>query len=291
MSEDKSDIICDSNKDILKENNIQVDFLLDSEKEKLQQELIKSLQQASSLEQQKSLQVTPNPIEKKEEPERVDKSSSSLDYSGATSQDEEIVKQMEKENKIKELNKSTKLKLIQQFVELQAAANDNQYSAHKLKNMKKDEIIKLIANYSNDKLIGSSSSQQTTETTTPVSTSVSGISSVPAAPSCNVEQLNAVANGIFNINLAMVSLLETGSHALKAKTGNVALLENWTQNVTQKKEAFIFIFKQIYKDYKCEIDKYLSPIAQYAIIMSQSAMEVVITNIKKNKEQSQEQSK
>lgn len=83
------------------------------------------------------------------------------------------------------------------------------------------------------------------------------------------------------MNQVLVSLLETGSAYAKDKTGGIAVLENWSQKTLEKKQQFLDVFKLIYKDYKAELDKYLSPVVQYSILMGNSAAEVIVANIKK----------
>lgn len=255
-----------ANTNILENNNIKVDFLLDEEKKDIEKELLNSLNKtdnkpSSEVKPEVKLEVKPSLI--------------------ATTVPKEV----------------TKLKLVEQFIELQKSQGEVKYSANKLKHMKRDDIIQLIANYSNQILIGETAqkglenlgSDGAPSTRLPeINSENPSVQSTPVLTSVSQEQLDVVANGIFGINMALISILETGSHALKEKTGNVALLESWAERAAQKKEAFIFIFKQIYKDYKNEIDKYLSPVAQYGIIMAQTATETIIINIKKNKEQSKQ---
>lgn len=254
------------NTSILENNNIKVDFLLDAEKKDIEKEILNKL--AGKVVQEIKIE------EKKDEKVGEVKPLPVI----ATTTSKEV----------------TKAKLVEQFIELQKSQGEVKYSANKLKHMKRDDIIQLIANYSNQILIGETAQKglenlanaENNENKPVTESAIPGVAT--PIPQISTEQLDVVANGIFGINMALISILETGSHALKEKTGNVALLESWAERAAQKKEAFLFIFKQIYKDYKNEIDKYLSPVAQYGIIMAQTATETIIINIKKNKEQSKQ---
>jgi len=90
------------------------------------------------------------------------------------------------------------------------------------------------------------------------------------------------------LNLALVSTLETVSVKLKDKTSGIALLENWTNKVNGKKKELLVIFALMYKDYKAEFDKYLSPVVQYSIVMLQTGTSCAIENYSKKKSTSKD---
>lgn len=174
----------------------------------------------------------------------------------------------------------TKKELVDKFMELQEAANNIKFTRAVLNKMRKDDIIKNIANYAND-----------TITTTPSNELEKGETPLPNKPEGGQDaralyHLDSIATAMFNINLAVVNMAEGASGLCKNKTNGIDLLEGWSKSVIDKKEAFMTIFKLIYADYKMDIDKYLSPVVQYAIIMSQSAAEVLIKNVAKKKDTS-----
>lgn len=156
-----------------------------------------------------------------------------------------------------------------------------EWTESKLRRLNKDEIIKLISNFMNEEIADSKTEKKIKideETGMPV------IIEMPKSVELNGDKLALVAEGIFQINLALVSTLETASHYVKHKTYDIAVLEEWTQKVADKKKELLIIFSQMYLDYKVEFDKYLSPIVQYSIIMLQTGAQCVVSNLKKKNE-------
>jgi len=182
----------------------------------------------------------------------------------------------ETEHKEKEpdLLKKKKFDLIEDLIKLhQEAGVELTISETKLKRMTKQEIIKLIANFMNREIGGSGGEV--------AQTSEKG----REGPQMELdpEKLHLAAEGIFMLNLALVSTLETASIKLKDKTSGIALLENWTTRVNDKKKELLIIFSMLYKDYKVEFDRYLSPAVQYAIVMLQTGATCAIENYNKKK--------
>ncbi len=176
---------------------------------------------------------------------------------------EEINKQHETqevaEEVIKEKKKMTKVQLIEEFMNLQNTQGKVEVSESVLKKMNKADIIKKIANYTNEK----------------INTNFTDVS--------NVDEMMAV--GLFNMNLCCIKILETVGHSVKHKTQGVNVLENLSDDINERREAFLVIFKQIYLENKEEITKYLSPINQYFILTSQCVSTTVYKNIAKKKDE------
>lgn len=228
---------------------------------------------------------------------------------------------IEKVKKIEhEALRKNKNQLIEEFIQLQKTQNEHLlYTADELKRLKKADIIKKLAEYVNDIFIGKNAAnvQQTqlnqsdqqssqinstnpensnanvnvSEKPIPNSDLANIVNAPTKQPDINHLQFDLIATGIYNMNLALMSCLETGSHLIKNKTADIAVLDNLTRTVEAKKEAFIFVFKQIYRDYKQELDVYLTPMAQYGILTMQVITETVFKNVAEKKKKSQADTK
>lgn len=174
----------------------------------------------------------------------------------------------------------TKKELVQQFLDLQKTQGKTTYSEAVIKKMTKLQIIKLIANYTNE-VIGGEAISETVNRTPEELREIKTQELLRTA-----EGLNIIAEGIFNMNLAFVSGTESLSVYFKGRTKDIAVLEGFTDNVIKRKEAFMAVFKGIYMNYKPEFDKYLSPTVQYAMIMLQVAAITIAGNVKKKDENS-----
>lgn len=185
-------------------------------------------------------------------------------------------------NKPENLNKKKKSDLINEFLKLQEVSGGGEWDEKKLKRLNKDEIIKLIANFMNAKMNETETKIiENAETGKPeiIEIQKEGLSG---------EKLLLVSEGLFQINLAFAGLLESGSVYFKNRTYDIALLENFTKKLENRKKDLIIIFSQIYCDYKAELDKYLSPLVQYSIVMFQSASTTIIENLDKKKKEQKE---
>lgn len=233
-----------------------IDFLLDEEKRKMEQSVLNTFA---------------SPVSNGEKDEK-DEIIEETGFSDNTLTDNEIKKAVAVDPK-----KKKKAELIDDFMELQG---DNiVIERKKLERMTKGVILKEMANYVNEAMLETKQKEEQQQQEEQVKF---------AEGELNPHQLELVSNGLFQMNQVLISLLETGSQYAKDKTGGIAVLENWSQRTLEKKQQFLDVFKLIYKDYKVELDKYLSPVVQYAILMGNSAAEVIVTNIKKKKEQSQQ---
>lgn len=184
--------------------------------------------------------------------------------------------------KSQDLNKKKKSDLINEFLKLQEVSGGGEWDEKKLKRLNKDEIIKLIANFMNAKINETETKIiENEETGKPeiVEIKKEGLTG---------EKLLLVSEGLFQINLAFAGLLESGSVYFKNRTYDIALLENFTRKLENRKKDLIIIFSQIYCDYKAELDKYLSPLVQYSIVMFQSASTTIIENLDKKKKEQKE---
>lgn len=211
------------------------------------------------------------------------------DILGSQSNEEKTPTEAKPEQpKVKKLTKS---ELVEQYIKLGSAANVEIESEARIKRMTKTELTKKIAELMNREL-GGASYTPAEEFENPFNEPPIGDTKEHPRRQPQVmspEQLNLVAEGLFQMNAALCSLFESGSHAIKSKTYNVALLENWTQNVYNKKTELVCIFKQMYVDYKDVFDKYLSPMVQWTMIMIQTGTITVFNNLKKKKESSKEE--
>lgn len=176
--------------------------------------------------------------------------------------------------------KKKKADLIDDFLKLQEENGVIKIERKKLERMTKGVIIKEIANYMNEAMTSSLPRKEGEEEEKE--------QEQEQLTELNPNQLELVSIGLFQMNQVLISLLETGSHYAKDKTGGIAVLEGWANNSLKKREQFIAVFRLIYKDYKVQLDKYLSPVVQYAILMGNSAAEVIVTNVKKKKENSEQ---
>lgn len=190
----------------------------------------------------------------------------------------------QQQEKEKEVEQPTKLKceLIADFIGLQKTQGNIVYNEKKLKKLTKPEIIKLIAEFSNNVL-----SNETENGTEPFSNE-SGIENLPDATAVVAQKFELIGTGIYNLNLAMMSMLETGSVIFKERTGDVAVLENLTKSIERRREAYIGVFKQLYSQYKNELDIYLTPLSMYCMLTSQVIIETIALNVAQKKKESKE---
>ncbi len=246
---------------------MEIDFLLEDEKRKMEQSVLSSFSSKPA-----------SGIENDEKEEIEEKKTMILDN---TLSDKDIEKSITVDPK-----KKKKYELVDDFMKLQEERGDIKIERKKLERMTKGAIIKEMAEYVNEVILPTKP-QQNNE-----NDHIENINNTPtehfADGELNPHQLELVSHGLFQMNQVLVSLLETGSAYAKDKTGGIAVLENWSQKTLEKKQQFLDVFKLIYKDYKVELDKYLSPVVQYSILMGNSAAEVIVANIKKKKELSQQ---
>lgn len=252
---------------------MEIDFLLEEEKRKMEQSVLSSFSMTDRA-------VNPRGLDEKEEIEEKKPQTQFLDN---TLSDKDIEKSITVDPK-----KKKKYELVDDFMKLQEERGDIKIERKKLERMTKGAIIKEMAEYVNEVILP-------TKPLSPSAQSADGIEEINNTPTehfadgeLNPHQLELVSHGLFQMNQVLVSLLETGSAYAKDKTGGIAVLENWSQKTLEKKQQFLDVFKLIYKDYKVELDKYLSPVVQYSILMGNSAAEVIVANIKKKKELSQQ---
>lgn len=241
---------------------MEIDFLLEEEKRKMEQAVLGSFSPSSS---------------EKEEIDEKSEINETLILDN-TLTDNEIKKAVTVDPK-----KKKKFELVDDFMKLQEEKGYIKVEKKKLERMTKGAILKEMAEYVNEAIL---------PTKTTAESEVENMNNTPtehyAEGELNPHQLELVSQGLFQMNQVLVSLLETGSQYAKDKTGGIAVLENWSHKTLEKKQQFLDVFKLIYKDYKVELDKYLSPVVQYSILMGNSAAEVIVTNIKKKKDLSQQ---
>ena len=245
---------------------MEIDFFLEEEKRKMEQAVLGSF--------------TPSPEKNEKEDQEGKEEINETLILDNTLTDNEIKKAVTVDPK-----KKKKFELVDDFMKLQEEKGYIKIEKKKLERMTKGAILKEMAEYVNEAILPTSSSSQGDE-------NIENMNNTPkehyAEGELNPHQLELVSQGLFQMNQVLVSLLETGSQYAKDKTGGIAVLENWSHKTLEKKQQFLDVFKLIYKDYKVELDKYLSPVVQYSILMGNSAAEVIVTNIKKKKDLSQQ---
>lgn len=91
------------------------------------------------------------------------------------------------------------------------------------------------------------------------------------------------ANGMFMINLCLVQILEQTSEGLKSYTGDIPILDGWTEQFMKQKDELMPILVRLYKENKTMMDKVLSATNQYIMFMLGSALLVTTQNTMKKK--------
>lgn len=252
---------------------MEIDFLLEDEKRKMEQSVLNSFN------------LKPQGRTEENEKDEIEEKKTTIILDN-TLTDKDIEKAVSVDPK-----KKKKFELVDDFMKLQEERGDIKIDRKKLERMTKGAIIKEMAEYVNEVILPTSRAnlRENAEGEHIPEYTTQGVSTAPTVEGeLNPHQLELVSHGLFQMNQVLVSLLETGSAYAKDKTGGIAVLENWSQKTLEKKQQFLDVFKLIYKDYKVELDKYLSPVVQYSILMGNSAAEVIVANIKKKKEQSQQ---
>lgn len=207
--------------------------------------------------------------------------------------EQKILEAVQEEHKVvDELNekkKMTKAQLISEFIHLQESQGEIRYTEATLKKMTKADLIKKIANYGNDKISSSflhgkneKNEKNETEKKDGDKKEESIASNMMSAKVDNVDELMSV--GLYNMNLCVIKVLETLGHSMKEQTKNINVLENLTNDIEERREAFLVIFKQIYLENKEVMVQYLTPVNQYFMLTSQCISTTVYKNIAKKKE-------
>lgn len=165
-------------------------------------------------------------------------------------------------------SKRTKDQIISDILKLQEALGRNDHVEYALKRRKKADLLEILGG-----LVKSAA------------TEVTGLSEKKAS----IEEKTAgytesIVNNLFAMNLLVVEGVERVGERFKDKTGGVHLLEGYRNEVMAKREALLPILQKIYTDNKVEIDKYMSPIAMWAMVMISCASNVAISNSKKKAE-------
>lgn len=206
--------------------------------------------------------------------------------------EKEIIESMQKEHlkdKKEEIAdtfnlKKTKQELIDNFIELQKTQGEILYSEGVLKKMTKASIIKTVGEYTNRALNPLPPPLPVSENGEQPPQPGQQQPPQPTQEQLTGDSFNMIALAMYNMNLCLFSTLESGSIAIKHKTNDIAILEHLTEKYEKRKEAFLVVFKSIYREHKAELDKYLSPLTQYAILTSQVVADTVFCNVNKKKE-------
>lgn len=229
-----------------------VDFLLDEEISKIQQNV-----------SEKYEHLTPN---------RLDSS-----HHDGLEEKEELIEvkkdielDMESEKK-DDLKKKTKTDIIEDIRKLEVELGLKPQTDNKLKRMTKQELLKNLANMMNENFHKTQVEEQVKEAQEEQKTE---------AVMNNSKQ---VATGLFMMHSLVLEGLEALSINYKSKTQDIALLEGASEKNKAAKENLIKVFEQIYLKYNVQIDTYLNPMIQYAIITSSILVSSAAENIKKKK--------
>lgn len=101
---------------------------------------------------------------------------------------------------------------------------------------------------------------------------------------------NPAAVTLYNLNYIASQTFESISIAAKEKTFNIAVLEGFCDGITKKRDQFLRVFARLTEEHGEIINKYLSPVTEYALLMLATAAPVIKDNIKKKKKSSDEKS-
>lgn len=181
----------------------------------------------------------------------------------------------------KNLKGKTKADLIIDLQNLEKATGLEITDEKKLKRWTKQELLKRIG----DILAGS---VQTVDGEGKKKEDVDPKDVKQIPPESLRDDINLCANGLYRMNLMVSALLENTSIVLKEKTGDIPVLSGFCMKIEEQKPILIDVFKEIYLKYKDELKTVVSPISQYGIIMTTTAMSVASENIAKKKKPSTE---
>lgn len=195
-----------------------------------------------------------------------------------THQDENIPHSDEKSEKSekldeeeKETKKKTKTDIIDDIRKLEVELGLKPQTDNKLKRLTKQELLRNLANMMNENFHKTQVEEQIKEEIQEQKNEVIQNNS------------KQVAVGLFMMHSLVLEGLEALSINYKSKTQDIALLEGASEKNKAAKENLIKVFEQIYLKYNTQIDTYLNPMIQYAIITSSILVSSAAENIKKKK--------
>lgn len=159
-----------------------------------------------------------------------------------------------------EEKKITKETLVTEILELQKGLGRDTMKEPTLKRMKKSEL-ELIRNALFEDGV----------------TKITGVKSNGTTE----EITNTMVENMFAINIALCQLTETATDRFKDNLGGINILDGWTKQMQAEENTMIPILRKIYSNNRTQIDKYLSPVMLWAMVMTTSASRVIIRNTKK----------
>jgi hypothetical protein len=157
----------------------------------------------------------------------------------------------------------TKAYYIDKILEIQAKSGGGEHTKGKLSRKKRDELEQMLAHMLGEeaqKLVGMKGQV--------------------------IDQANSIAEFMFMMHLTIAQVGELASDQFKEYTGDVAILEGWSDNMTEEKEELIAILLLLYKENKVVVDKYLTTASRYGIWMLKSMGLTIFKNVAKKKKHS-----
>lgn len=184
---------------------------------------------------------------------------------------EEKSEKSETNEEVEEVKKKTKTDIIDDIRKLEVELGLKPQTDNKLKRLTKQELLRNLANMMNENFHKTQVEEQIKEEIQEQKNEVIQNNS------------KQVAVGLFMMHSLVLEGLEALSINYKSKTQDIALLEGASEKNKAAKENLIKVFEQIYLKYNTQIDTYLNPMIQYAIITSSILVSSAAENIKKKK--------
>lgn len=94
---------------------------------------------------------------------------------------------------------------------------------------------------------------------------------------------NVTVKSLYNANLLVCGILERVTGAMQERTWDINMLDGFMEETSKNRESLMLVFAEIVEEYGAEIQKYVSPINKYAMIMLISAGNTVHNNVAKKK--------
>jgi hypothetical protein len=171
----------------------------------------------------------------------------------------------------------TKAELIKDILDLETKIGGEISDEKKLRRLTKTELEKHMAEIINGQA-----------TKNPYAQSLAPLPDIPEAKAgAEGNDTKIAIRTLNNINLTLVAIAENLSISFKEKTAGIELLKGWTNKVKNMDSELNEVFAMILQKYGANIQKYVDPLASYAIIMMSSASVVVNENYREKKKDSE----
>jgi hypothetical protein len=167
--------------------------------------------------------------------------------------------------------KQTKTDIIDDIRALEVQLGIKPQTDNKLKRLTKQELLKNLANMMNENFHKTQVEEQIKEV------------QEEEKKEAVMNNSKQVAHGLFMMHSLVIEGLEALSINYKSKTQDIPLLDGAGEKNKAAKENLVKVFEAIYLKYNIQIDTYLNPMIQYAIITSSILVSSAAENIKKKK--------